>query len=50
MDLMYCVCSVRNSADFAKFIAAQTLDDNNSLVSFAVVSEIVKQKDGMNGT
>ena len=37
MDLMYCMYSVCNSANFAKFIAAQTLD-NESLVFFDVVS------------
>ena len=38
MNLMYCMYSVRNSADFAKFIASQILDDDESLVSFDVVS------------
>ena len=37
MDLMYCMYSICNSADFAKFIVAQTLD-NESLVFFDVVS------------
>ena len=37
MDLMYCMYSVCNSADFAKCITAQTLD-NESLVFFDVVS------------
>ena len=40
MDLMYCMYSVRNSANFAKLIAPQTLDDNKSCVSFDVVSLI----------
>ena len=38
MDLMYCMYSVCNSANFAKFIVSQTLDDNKSCVSFDVVS------------
>ena len=38
MDLMYCMYSVHNSADFAKLIASQTLNDNKSCVSFDVVS------------
>ena len=34
--------SVHNSADFPKFISAQTIDDNKTLVSFDVVSLFTK--------
>ena len=36
MDLMYCMYSVHNSANFAKFVVSQTLDDNKSCVPFDV--------------
>ena len=38
MDLMYCMYSVHVSADFAKFIVSQALYNNDSLISFDVVS------------
>ena len=35
---MYCMYSARNSANFAKLIASQTLDNNKSCVSYDAVS------------